>query len=352
MSEKVRTGAYIVVLILGGGALFYLFFKVFASVLFPFVFGWGIAMLVRPPAAWLHKRLRLPLGVARLLLVMLAAALLGALLFFGIRGLIAELSALIGRFGTDSSTLTVRIREWLATIPIVGERLASGSFLGESLSMIFSALPEVVGAIADVLPSFFFALGVGALAAVYFCLDLDRIHAALARLLPGTAEKVFRFVGNSALRAAFSVLRAQGILMLLAFTLMLAGFILLNVKFPLLLSAIFALLDFLPVIGVGAFLVPWGVWSLLTGERALGIGLLILFGVISVIRQFAEPRLLSSGYGVHPLITLLSLYAGARLFGFMGMLIFPAITLLLYEMLFPAKPAKKRKLSIQNKKSP
>lgn len=343
MGEKLRMGAYIVVLILGGGAIFYLFFKVFAAVLFPFVLGWGIAMLVRPGAAWLHKKIRLPLGVARLFLVILAAALLGTLLFFGIRGLITELSALIGRFGTDASTLTVRIREWLATIPIIGEKLASGSFLGESLSVLLSALPELVGTIADVLPSFFFALGVGALAAIYFCLDLDRIHAALARLLPGTAEKLLRFVGNSALRAAFSVLRAQGVLMLLAFALMLVGFVLLNVKFPLLLSGLFALLDFLPVIGVGAFLVPWGVWSLLSGERALGIGLLVLFGVISIVRQFAEPRLLSSGYGVHPLVTLLSLYAGARLFGFMGILIFPALTLLLYEMLFPSGSASTRK---------
>ena len=114
-----------------------------------------------------------------------------------------------------------------------------------------------------------------------------------------------------------------------------------NVNYPLLLSGLIALLDFLPVLGVGLFLVPWGVLSLLAGERALGVGLLILFALIAVTRQFLEPRILGRGYGLHPLVTLLSLYAGGRLFGVFGLLVLPMLTLLLFEILF----------SDQNKKS-
>ena len=113
-----------------------------------------------------------------------------------------------------------------------------------------------------------------------------------------------------------------------------------GVKYPLLLSGVIALLDFLPVLGVGIFLVPWGIVSLLTGERVLGIGLLLLFVAIAVVRQFLEPRILGRGYGVHPLVTLLSLYAGARLFGFFGLLIFPMITLFLFGMLFSDEKGK------------
>ena len=94
------------------------------------------------------------------------------------------------------------------------------------------------------------------------------------------------------------------------------------------------MLDFLPVLGVGLFLVPWGVLSLLAGNRILGIGLLILFFLIAVFRQFLEPRVLGRGYGLHPLVTLLSLYAGGRLFGFFGLIVFPMITLLCSEILF------------------
>ncbi|MBE6655817.1 MAG: AI-2E family transporter [Ruminococcaceae bacterium] len=334
MQKKITLAAAIVVLVLGGGALFYLFFKYLAGVLLPFVLGWGLAMLVRRPAAWLREKTRLPLGVARLLLVALCAVLLGTVLVLGVRGIFREISHFLSRFGSDSSLFAERVREWLASIPIIGEKLSMGSALEEGISMLLSALPTIVARLADVLPAFFFTLGVGVIAAIYFCLDLDRIHAALSSRLKAPHNAVFRFFKDSALRAALSVLRAQGILTLVAFALLLFGFVLLDVKYPLLLSGLFALLDFLPVLGVGLFLVPWGVFSLLSGARVLGVGLLVLFGVIAVLRQFLEPRVLGHGYGLHPLVTLLSLYAGGRLFGLFGLLVFPMITLLLFEMLF------------------
>ena len=333
MQNKISFAASVVVLLLGGGALFYLFFKYLAGVLFPFVVGWGLAMLVRRPAKWLSEKARVPLGVARLLLVLLFATILGVLLTLALRTAFREISLFLGRFGGDATGFTEQIRAWLSAIPVIGKLLASGSVLEEGISLLLSALPSVVAALADVLPAFFFTLGVSVIAAFYFCLDLERIHAALSSRLSDGIARIARFFKDSALRAALSVLRAQGALTLIAFAFLLVGFLLLNVKYPLLLSLMIAFLDFLPVLGVGLFLLPWGIVSLLAGERVLGVGLLILFAVITVVRQFLEPRLLGQGY-----LTLLALYAGARLFGFVGLLVFPALTLLLYELLL--RPAK------------
>lgn len=341
MQNKITLAASVVVLILGGGALFYLFFQHLAGVLLPFVLGWGLAMSVRRPAAWLHEKTRISLGVARLLLVVLSAFLIGGFLVLALRGAFREISLFLSRFGTDSSLFGERIREWLASLPVIGERLSTGSVLEEGISMLLTALPTIVARLADILPAFFFTLGVSVIAAVYFCLDLDRIHGALAARLSRPLGTLVRLFKDSALRAALSVLRAQGILTLVAFAFLLVGFLLLNVKYPLLLSGLFALLDFLPVLGVGLFLVPWGVFSLLGGNHVLGVGLLVLFAVIAVVRQFLEPRVLGRGYGLHPLVTLLSLYAGGRLFGFFGLLVFPALTLLLYEVLFGEGKEKK-----------
>lgn len=334
MEERVKTWAAFTVVAFGGGVALYLLFRYLAGVLLPFLIGWGLAMLVRRPAARLHEKTRLPLGVARLFLVVVFALLLGTFLVFALRGVFREISLFLDRFAGDGALLSAHIRDFLSSIPLIGETLARGDAWERGLSMLLSVLPELAASLADVLPSFFFTLGVGVLAAIYFCLDLDRIHAALSRRLSGRFAGVLRFCKDSALRAALSVLRAQGLLALIAFFFLLVGFLLLGIKYPLLLSGLFALLDFLPVLGVGLFLVPWGVVSLLAGERWLGIGLLVLFGVIAVVRQALEPRLLGRGYGVHPLLTLLSLYAGARLFGFLGLLAFPALTLLLHELLF------------------
>ena len=336
MQNKITLAAAITVLILGGGALIYLFFRYLAGVLFPFVLGWGIAMLSRRPAEWLHKKTGLSLGVARLLLLILTVLLLGALLFFALRGAFRELSQFLSQFGTDGGDLIARVRAWLAALPIVGDTLASSGGVQEALSLLLSALPTVLSSLADVLPAFFFTFGVSAIAAVYFCLDLDRIHRALSQRMSSGVTRTLRFFKDSALRAALSVLRAQGSLTLISFALLLIGFLLLNVKYPLLLSVVFAAVDFLPVLGVGLFLLPWSIVSLVAGKHAFGLGLLVLYLVIAAVRQFLEPRLLGRGYGVHPLLTLLSLYAGARLFGFAGLLLFPALTLLLHGVLFPS----------------
>lgn len=345
MQERVKLFAAYTVLFLGGGAVLYLFFRYLAGVLFPFVLGWGIAMLVRGPADTLHKKIGISRGGARLLLAVFSAVLLGAVLFYGLRGLFLELTSLANRFGSDTVTVTENLREFLTGIPFIGERLATGDFLEEGASVLLSLLPMLLTGLADVLPTFLFTLGVAVIAAVYFCLDLDRIHMALSRRLPNTAGRILRATKDSALRAALSVLRAQGMLMLIAFVLMFLGFILLNVNYPLLLSGVIALLDFFPVLGVGLFLVPWGLLALLSGDRFLGVGLLILFTIIVAVRQITEPRLLGRGYGVHPLLTLLSLYTGGRLFGVFGLFLFPVLTLLLYEMLFADAEKKKRDLT-------
>lgn len=334
MQERVKIFGAWCVAILGGGAILYFILRYALGVLLPFAFGWAAAVAVRRPAAFLHKKLGLPTGAARLLLILLSLFLLAGAAVLGVRGIVKELSALAQGLGGDATALLARVRDMLAKIPLIGERLAQKEFWGDAVGALLSALPTAVAALGGKLPSLLFTLGVGAIAAAYFCLDLERIHAALLRRIPRAWQGVLRFAKDSATRAALSVLRAQGVLVLIAFAFLLVGFLLLGVRYPLLLATLFCLFDILPVLGVGMLLVPWGFFALLSGARGLGIGLLLLFAVITLVRQFAEPRLLGASYGVHPLLTLLSLYAGGKLLGFVGLLLFPALTLLLYEMFF------------------
>jgi predicted PurR-regulated permease PerM len=89
------------------------------------------------------------------------------------------------------------------------------------------------------------------------------------------------------------------------------------------LSIVIAIIDILPILGVGTVLIPWFIWSFITGETALGIALLIVYLVILVIRQFIEPKLVSDQLGIHPIITLIAMYAGFKLVGFSGLILGP-----------------------------
>jgi predicted PurR-regulated permease PerM len=87
---------------------------------------------------------------------------------------------------------------------------------------------------------------------------------------------------------------------------------------------------------VGTFLIPYSIFELVRGNTYLAVGLLILYAVQTVIRQFAEPKILGKNLGVHPLLTLVILYVGYALFGFVGLLLVPLFTVIA-EILFAEK---------------
>jgi len=106
---------------------------------------------------------------------------------------------------------------------------------------------------------------------------------------------------------------------------MLAGLLILRANNAVLLSVVIAILDLLPIIGVGTVLVPWSIVELLLGNTGMGIGLIILLIVHELIRQFAEPKIIGKNLGVHPIVSLLLLYVGYSVLGIVGILFVPII---------------------------
>ncbi len=123
--------------------------------------------------------------------------------------------------------------------------------------------------------------------------------------------------------SVFKLIKGYAILMLMTFLELLAGFLILRVKYALLLSLLIAVIDILPVLGTGTVLIPWGIAGLILKNTALGIGILVLYAVITVIRNFAEPKIIGKQIGINPLFTLLSMFIGIKLLGFAGVIIFP-----------------------------
>lgn len=84
-----------------------------------------------------------------------------------------------------------------------------------------------------------------------------------------------------------------------------------------------AIVDIFPVFGTGTVLIPWSLYNIFTGKVSIGIGLLIIYAVITFIRQIIEPKLVSANVGMNPVITLMAMYVGIQLFGALGVLILP-----------------------------
>ena len=131
-----------------------------------------------------------------------------------------------------------------------------------------------------------------------------------------------------------SYIRAQIILMTICFFELLISFNLLsflkfNLPYPLIFSIIICIIDALPILGAGAVLLPWSLISFATGDIKLGLALLGIYFLVLSVRQMLEPKLISQNLGVHPLVTLISMYSGFKFFGVIGFLIGPVVMIIL-----------------------
>ena len=147
--------------------------------------------------------------------------------------------------------------------------------------------------------------------------------------LYGQVKKIISALG--------SYLKAQGTLILISFIEVLIGLYIfkwigLNVNYPLLSALGIAFVDALPILGAGTVILPWAIISSVNGNIRLAIALVILFIIITIVRQILEPKIVSNKIGVHPIFTLIAMYTGFKLIGLIGLFIGPIILIILQNV--------------------
>lgn len=196
----------------------------------------------------------------------------------------------------------------------------SGWALGHATSFA-SALPSaVVKVLMTIISSFFFMA------------DYDMIARFLVRQLSEEKRELLLKVKSKGIDVLFKFGRAYAILMSLTFCEVFVGLLLLRVDNALLIAFVTAIVDILPILGTGTILIPWGIAMLLLGKYPLGIGLLILYAIITVVRQTLEPRVVGSQIGLYPLVTLACMFVGTYLFGILGLFGLPIIATVLVQL--------------------
>ena len=132
-------------------------------------------------------------------------------------------------------------------------------------------------------------------------------------------------------------LKAEIILILISFVISIIGLYIfklvgMNVKYPLLMAIVIGFVDALPILGSGTIMIPWSVICALNGDIKLGISIVALWIIMSIIRQFLEPKIVSGKIGIHPIFTLIAMYTGFKLIGIMGMLVGPIVLIILKSL--------------------
>ncbi len=313
----------------GGALALYLLWP--CLLLFLAALGLACAMepLVRRLTAWKLPR-ALAAGLVLLSLLGLAGLglwLLLSRLAYETGQLLLQLPALTARLGDQ--WLGDRLYAFLVAAPpelrdfletAADALISDGLRLPDRLS---AALTAGAGRLAAALPGLFLALTTGILAVFYCSASLPGVLRYLRELIPQERRAaVFGFL-DCLRRAGLDWCRVQGRLMGIVFAILAAGLLLLRVPYAILAAGLGALIDALPFFGSGILLMPWALLSLVQGETGRALGLLGLYGLLCLTRGLLEPRFYGKQAGVSPLLTLLALYGGFRLFGVWGMLLAP-----------------------------
>lgn len=327
--EKKRAFIINIVYWLIVAAAVYLVMEYILPISIPVLFGILVAWLV----IWLSRKLHCTNRFLRIILTLLIYGIIGLLVALaaikavsGITDLIQWLPQL---YEHKLQPFATRIYDWFAhTIQLLNPALINAlemllesilSGLKNLISYLSTLAVDLVSGVATGLPNLILSLLTMIFTTVFVVGDYERIAAFSGTNIPDNLKKILISIRIYLTDTLFVVIRSYALIMVLTFAELGILFALFGIEHPLLKAALIAMLDILPILGTGGIMIPWAVISLVLGNTKLGLELFLIYGIVTVIRNYVEPKIVGTQLGLHPIITLVSMFIGLRLFGFWGL---------------------------------
>lgn len=303
----------------------------------PFILAFLVAALLQRPLKWLVKKTHMSKQCMSVVLVVCIILLLAGLvayagwqLFIGISGFVSN-EENMQMLENGIQSISDSLENFLHNL--------SSTFSEETINTLMQALSGISGKIMGLLPEVFAGVAkwitgslpmvlisflIWIIASIFLSIDYDKVVQFLLRQVPSRRQKLVGAAREMCHNTIFKMLKAYMLLMLLTFAELSVGLLILQIPYAIPLAALIAVVDILPVLGTGTVLIPWAAFSLLSGNLSLCIGLLVMYAIITVIRNILEPRVVSHQIGLNPLVTLFFMFVGLKVTGgVIGMLLFP-----------------------------
>lgn len=335
--------------------LVYVFFKYCFGIAAPFLLSFFFAVILQRPLGWLDKKTKNKMHTFwSIVLVLLCVAIILGPVISIIAALFREVGNFISFLGeqlNDLPTFLVTLQnEILKAIKFLPDSIYTSvsenitqffgnlindfdvSKLGINMSSITSGLSNGISGVYSVvknIPSILIGVVIGIIAWILFTKDYKKVVKFIKLQLPDKHKNLLSETKKIFSSTILKMCRAYGLIMFITFCENFLGLTILNLigvmnnSYVFVIAIGIAVFDILPVAGSGGILIPWALIALVSGNVGQCVGLLILYAVITVIRQYIEPKIVGDSLGVNPLVTLAGLYFGLKLFGFMGMFIVP-----------------------------
>ena len=312
----------------------------------PFLIGAGLALTAEPMVSFFSKRTHMPRSIAAFIGVSMAFSCIAMLVMLVCAFLIRELGMLAGVLPDLESATEAGISSlqgWLLKLvsytpqgiqPLLSQNVTA--FFSDGAALLDRAvqyLLSLAGNLLSHIPDSALGLGTAVISGYMISAKLPKIrswilaHFPMEKLRP--ALQALKQMKSAVGGWLMAQLKLAGVTLVILFL----GLVLLRVRYALLWALGIALVDAFPVLGTGTVLLPWALICFLQDDAARAIGLVGIYAVISLTRSILEPKLVGKQLGLDPLVTLIALYAGYKLWGIGGMILAPLLAVTVFQLL-------------------
>lgn len=309
----------------------------------PFLVAFVISLMIEPGIKYLMKKTKLSRKMSSIIIFIIVFAVIIGSVTWGIVSLISESTNLLQTLNLYIDRTYTQIQDVIGKMNISKVSIsnnvanlmqdASKEVLFKLSTWITGFLTKLISVITSI-PSIAIYVVITILSVYFVC--TDRIYI-LDFMEHHMSKKWVQRIGVHIREITIKLggyLKAEAILILVSFVISLVGlyifkFVGMNVKYPLLIALGIGFVDALPILGSGSVMVPWAVLEALNGDVQLGVAIIVLWIIMSIVRQFLEPKIVSGKIGIHPIFTLIAMYTGFKVIGVMGMLVGPIVLIIL-----------------------
>lgn len=310
------------------------------SVFMPFIIAVLLAVLIEPLVIFFEVRVKLNRALATsasLLLVVGAFVYLVSLLVSVVINEITRLFPLVARYSDHAANQlmdAVANFKWFyvqLNLPPAAQAAIENN-VQKGLEILTNVMNSTIDGLTQfllMLPGMLVFIIITTVATYLIINDRSKIRSFIVNSLPGSLRYQTIKVVTQLFQALTGFARAYGILITITAIITMVSLKLLGIKYILTIGLVVGFLDIMPVLGPGAVFLPWAAYSLLVNQTRLGVSLLVIYLIISGVRQVLEPKIVGDNIGLHPLATLISLYVGLQLAGTTGLILGPVLLVIL-----------------------
>ncbi|MDF2547789.1 MAG: sporulation integral rane protein YtvI [Anaerosolibacter sp.] len=307
----------------------------------PFLLGWLVASAIEPTVDLMTNRFKMPRSLSAFISTLffvlftgLLISLVGGIIIVELTKLSIDLPEYSKKIYIQGLAIFEQAQNVYFTLPPdIAQQIMNGLYtLVQSLSNLLTLfLSSLLGFLSGI-PSVLVFILVTIISTFFIARDKQMITRFIRAQIPSGMISKGKILKHDLLFALLGYIKAQLILMSITFIECAIGLTIIGIDYSVLVALVASIIDAFPILGTGSVFVPMIIWHLVTGKYKIAVSLAVLYGILIFVRQLLEPKVLGTQIGLYPLVTLMAMYIGLKLFGVIGLIIGPISMIVLMTL--------------------